>query len=262
MGFIENVNYLAKNIDSVAEKVKKISEDLAFITNDLENIDIVADNIDSVNITAKSIDDIHTYAKTYLGAFDKPPTTRNDGTPLLEGDLYYDLSDKTLKVWNGSIWNLGVTDVPNLVLTTNNLADLKDVDKANDNLKVYETSLALTDLLNSILNKIEALRNRVRLEIGTILTYPIEVNNKFLLKLDGQKVLKSKYPELWNLVKDYAIEDTDNLLYASYFKDVDENYFRLPDYSGDLTVRYFDKITKKYSIKYLSIKYYIIAKNY
>ena len=151
-------------------------------------------------------------------------------------------------------------DIESVRIIANSIDDINTY--ANDTGGVYETSLALTNLLNTILNKIEALRNRVRLEIGTILTYPVKVNNKFLLELNGQKVLKKDYPDLWNLVKDYVIKDTDKIEYAGYFKDIDENYFRLPDYSGDLTVKSFDIITKTYNIKYLPAKYYIIAKSY
>lgn len=41
------------------------------------------------------------YGKRHQGSHSAPPTTRNDGSPLQVGDLYYDpVADKTFR-WNG-----------------------------------------------------------------------------------------------------------------------------------------------------------------
>ncbi len=44
------------------------------------------------------------FTDQYLGAFATDPTLDNDGDPLTAGDLYYDITNDNLKIYNGSIW--------------------------------------------------------------------------------------------------------------------------------------------------------------
>jgi len=73
--------------------VAGISSDVTTVAGDSADIQTVATNISSVNDFAD---------KYRVGATD--PTTDND-----EGDLFYNTTSDTLKVYNGSAWEAGVT---------------------------------------------------------------------------------------------------------------------------------------------------------
>lgn len=48
------------------------------------------------------------FSKKYLGSFATPPTTDNEGLPLIAGALYYDTSGQTLRVFLSGVWkNVG-----------------------------------------------------------------------------------------------------------------------------------------------------------
>lgn len=47
---------------------------------------------------------INSFNEIYLGAKDSFPSTRNDGTPLQKGDLYFDTTKNGLYVWDGTQW--------------------------------------------------------------------------------------------------------------------------------------------------------------
>jgi hypothetical protein len=49
-------------------------------------------------------DDVTNFADVYLGPSISVPTTRADGNPLLDGDLYFDMVSNRLQVWTGSEW--------------------------------------------------------------------------------------------------------------------------------------------------------------
>ena len=44
------------------------------------------------------------YIKMYLGPKDSDPTTRNDGSPLQTGDLYFNTNNKEMRVYNADGW--------------------------------------------------------------------------------------------------------------------------------------------------------------
>jgi len=78
--------YIDKKIDSLDDSVKNIFDNYG--------VKRVSDNID----------DVRNYADTYLGSKDAEPTTRNDGTPLQAGDLYFDTNINVFKVYSGTSW--------------------------------------------------------------------------------------------------------------------------------------------------------------
>ena len=91
-GVSANVTTVA-GISSDVTTVAGISSDVTTVATDSADIQTVADNIASVNDFAD---------KYRIGATD--PTTDND-----EGDLFYNTTSDTLKVYNGSAWEAGVT---------------------------------------------------------------------------------------------------------------------------------------------------------
>ena len=91
-GISANVTTVA-GISSDVTTVAGISSDVTTVAGDSADIQTVADNIASVNDFSE---------KYRIGATD--PTTSLD-----EGDLFYNTTSDTLKVYNGSAWEAGVT---------------------------------------------------------------------------------------------------------------------------------------------------------
>ena len=91
-------------------------------SDDISNINTVAGSISNVNTTAGSISNVNTVAsninsvndfadKYRIGAND--PTTNND-----TGDLFYNTTSNTLKIFDGSSYQTGVTDTAGFVTTS------------------------------------------------------------------------------------------------------------------------------------------------
>jgi len=55
----------------------------------ISSVDTVATSIANVNTIANNVDDVTYFADIYQGPKSEAPTTRNDGTPLQAGDLYF-----------------------------------------------------------------------------------------------------------------------------------------------------------------------------
>jgi hypothetical protein len=59
---------------------------------------------DSANDAAESADILTAFEKYYLGPKPFPPTTDNNGGPLLEGAMYFDTGVDQMRVWDGTKW--------------------------------------------------------------------------------------------------------------------------------------------------------------
>ena len=46
------------------------------------------------------------FRKRYLGAFSTPPTTDNEGNPIEDGAMYWDVNDVLMYAWNAGSWNV------------------------------------------------------------------------------------------------------------------------------------------------------------
>ena len=107
---IANVNTVGTNIANVNTVATNIS-DVNTVATDITNVNTVANDITNVNTVATNIDSVNGFANKYrIGPTD--PTTDND-----EGDLFYNTTSDTLKIWDGSSWHVGVT-VLNYLPTT------------------------------------------------------------------------------------------------------------------------------------------------
>ncbi len=91
-------------------------EDLVRLRDSAENIDIVADNMATITdlaphapIITDHLEDITNFAKVYLGPKAADPTTRNDGSALVAGDLYFNSTVHQLRFYTGAGWQ-SVTD--------------------------------------------------------------------------------------------------------------------------------------------------------
>ena len=111
-GAISNVNSVASNatnINSVASNSTNINAvaadatDIGTVAGGISNINSVAGSITNVNTVATNLSSVNDFADKYrIGSSD--PSSNND-----EGDLFYNTTSNTLKVYTGSAWEQGVT---------------------------------------------------------------------------------------------------------------------------------------------------------
>ena len=81
-----------------------------------------------------------TFDDTYLGSKSSDPSVDNDGDPLNAGDLYFNTTSNTLKVYNGSAWNNAALASANFLQVANDLSDLNSASTALTNLGLTATA--------------------------------------------------------------------------------------------------------------------------
>ena len=122
-GSISNVNTVASNISDV-QAVENNMSDINAVENALTNINTVAGSISNVNTTAGSISNVNTVASNISSVNDFAARYRVSATApttsLDDGDLWFDTSSDTLKVYNAtaSAWQAGVTSTSGFVTTS------------------------------------------------------------------------------------------------------------------------------------------------
>ena len=92
------------------------------------NVSTVASNVSSINDFA---------ARYRIGTTD--PTTSLD-----TGDMFYNTSTTTLKIYNGSAWEAGVTAGSGFLSQSSNLADLQSASTARTNLGLGTAATSAT----------------------------------------------------------------------------------------------------------------------
>lgn len=111
-GSIANVNTVATNILDVTT-VAGISSDVTTVAADGTDIGTVATNIANVNTVAGDISNVNTVATNITSVNDFFNVYRigaTDPTTSLDtGDLFYNTTSGTLKVYTGTAWEQGVT---------------------------------------------------------------------------------------------------------------------------------------------------------
>jgi hypothetical protein len=114
-GSISNVNTAAgsiDNINTVANDLNEATSEIDTVATNIANVNTVGNSITNVNTVATNINSVNDFADKYrIGATD--PTTDND-----DGDLFYNTTSDTLKIWDGSAWQTGVTDTAGFVTTS------------------------------------------------------------------------------------------------------------------------------------------------
>ncbi len=77
----------------------------------LRNINTVAGNIASVNAVADKVTDITNFSDIYQGGKAVDPSTRNNGSALRDGDLYFNTSTSRLRVYStrAGAWLEGIS---------------------------------------------------------------------------------------------------------------------------------------------------------
>ena len=101
-----NINAVAadltsdNNIETVADAIANVST----VGNNIANVNTVAGISSDVTTVATNVTDVTNFADVYQGGKASDPTTRNDGSALQAGDLYFNTTNDELRVYSGSVW--------------------------------------------------------------------------------------------------------------------------------------------------------------
>ena len=90
------------SVDTDKDIIGIVADDLVQDAN--SNIVKVGSSIGNVNTVGDNISSVGYFADIYQGAKAFNPTTRNDLTALLAGDLYFNTVDDVMKVYTGAAW--------------------------------------------------------------------------------------------------------------------------------------------------------------
>lgn len=92
-------------LSPIADDIETVGANMALVEN-------VSDNMADVNLVAVNMADVTNFADVYLGPKSTNPTTRNDGSPLQTGDLYFSTSVASMYVYGSGSWALAATPTP------------------------------------------------------------------------------------------------------------------------------------------------------
>jgi len=107
---ITNVSGISSAISAVDSNSTNInavnanSTNINLVATNNTNVTNVGSNIASINTAATNLADINAFANIYLGPQSSAPTADPDGSALDLGDLYFDTSSNTMKVYSSGGW--------------------------------------------------------------------------------------------------------------------------------------------------------------
>ncbi len=107
---IVNVNKVAQNEANI-NAVAANEPDIDTVSQNVSDVNTVAQSIQDVQNVSSNINDVYNYADTYLGSKNSEPNTRNDGSQLIVGDLYFNTQTGLMNVWDGSQWKAAYASV-------------------------------------------------------------------------------------------------------------------------------------------------------
>ena len=123
-GISSNVTTVA-GIQANVTAVAGVSANVTTVAGIASGVTTVANNNSNVSTVATNISNVNNFAEKYQIDDFSPsaPTTDGGGNAVAEGDLAYDSTANTLKVYTGSAWESGVTAPSDLI--TKNTIDAK-----------------------------------------------------------------------------------------------------------------------------------------
>nr|WMM95185.1 tail fiber protein [Methylophilales phage MEP431] len=104
---VAGVNANVTTVAGVASDVTSVANNNANVTTvagAITNVNNVGNSIASVNTVATNLASVNSFANTYLGASATAPTQDPDGSSLDLGDLYFDTTSDTMKVYSSGGW--------------------------------------------------------------------------------------------------------------------------------------------------------------
>tara|TARA_R110002072_G_scaffold278_1_gene2028 strand:+ start:15407 stop:17467 length:2061 start_codon:yes stop_codon:yes gene_type:complete len=104
---ISAVNSNSTNINAVNAN----STNINLVAANDTNVTNVGTNISSITTAANNLADINAFANIYLGPSATAPTQDPDGSALDVGDLYFDTTSQTMKVYSSSGWTAAGSSV-------------------------------------------------------------------------------------------------------------------------------------------------------
>lgn len=146
---VETVSNNVLKINTVADNVSAI---LAANSSSTQAVSSAAEAASSATQAAASATSAATSASTataakdaalealdnfddrYLGQKASDPSLDNDGNALVAGALYFNTTDNTMKVYDGSIWVAAYASLSGALIATNNLSDVTDAATSRTNL--------------------------------------------------------------------------------------------------------------------------------
>ena len=126
-GISSNVTTVA-GISANVTSVAGVSSSIPTVAGVASDVSTVAGISSSVSTVASNVSGINNFSERYRIGTTEPTTS------LDTGDLFYNTSTTTLKVYNGSAWEAGVTAGSGFLAQASNLSDLQSAATARTNL--------------------------------------------------------------------------------------------------------------------------------
>ena len=139
---------------TVANDLNEATSEIDTVANSIANVDLVGASITDVNTVASNLSGITAFADVYASGPTDPTTNLN------EGDLFFNTTSDTLKVYNGTAWEAGVTAgsgflpltggqlTGNLTFSGSETVDGRDVSVDGTKLDGIEAGADVTDTAN------------------------------------------------------------------------------------------------------------------
>lgn len=131
---VTTVAGISANVTTVAG----ISTDVSKVAAIDADVTTVAGIESDVSIVATNVADVTNFADVYQGPKTADPSTRNDGSPLQLGDLYFNTVFDEMRVYKSAGWDAAYLPAGDYLLSANNLSDLANAKAARDNLELSD----------------------------------------------------------------------------------------------------------------------------
>jgi hypothetical protein len=106
------------DLDALVADIVRVADSVVAVDTvaaNIADVDTVAANVADVAIVADNIVDVTNFADVYQGPKAVAPTLRNNGGPLLTGDLYFDTVDNRMKVRASAAWVNAASSVNGMI---------------------------------------------------------------------------------------------------------------------------------------------------
>lgn len=135
--------------------VAGVAANITTVAGIAANVTTVAGISADVTTVATNVADVTNFSDVYLGPKSSDPSVRNDSSALQAGDLYFNTVDDAIKVYNGSGWQLGITDVSALVdlSSTQTITGVKTFDNGLNTDTISEETAAAGVTVDGVLLK-------------------------------------------------------------------------------------------------------------